>query len=386
MNPEVRWVLACVRSLDQGTAPPPPVEPLNWEAVLAIAEVEGLAPALGFACDGGISETMPGAVRERLRRRLADSTACHLVQLRELRRLLKGFRAAGVPVIPLKGPVLGEMLYPHPPLRPSSDLDLLIRPEARYAVDDLLQQFGCRRRPDAHSWAFDMAFDRATCYDSPSGVRIDLHWALLSEPRYVWNEAQSLEVWDRAILVSVADEDVLGLCPEDLLLYLALHLAVHHSFAGLLWYWDLSLCIGRWATTMDWQAVLARAGRWRVRAAFYFAMLQLGALLGARIPAAAMAEIEPWGPRAAVMGWLLRHRARSQRRPPEHLIALLLADRSRDVLGTLRRVVLPPAAWLEARYAGVGSSRLGRYRAHYGRLGQVIGQTAEGFGPPRSAR
>jgi hypothetical protein len=380
MSPEVRWILACVRSLHRQTPPPRPVAPVDWEVVLAVAEAEGVGPALGFACNAGVPEAMPGAVRARLRRRLADSTAGHLVLLQELGRLLEGFRVGGVPVISLKGPVLGEMLYPRPALRPASDLDLLIRPEARLAVDDVLRELGYRRRPDEHSWAFDMAHDRATCYDSPCGVRVDLHWALLSEPRYVWNEAQSLEVWDRAIKIRVAGETVSVLCPEDLVVYLALHLAVHHGLAGLLWYWDLSLCIERWGATLDWQAVLARAMRWRVRAALYFALLELEACFGVSAPAGLMGQLRPRGPRAAAMRWVLRRDAQRRVRL-EHLITLLLVDRARDLVRPLRRAACPAPNWVQARYVDAGSSLVGRYLAHYRRLGAVTRRATGGLRP-----
>jgi hypothetical protein len=381
MSPEVRWILACVRALGRRTSPPPPPTPLNWEAVLAVAEIEGLAPALGFACKAGMPEHMPGAVRERLTRRLADSTVSHLVLLDELRRLLKRFGAAGVPVIPLKGPVLGEMLYPYPALRPATDLDLLIRSETRFAVDDLLRELGYRRLPDEQPWTFDMVHDRATCYEGSRGVRVDLHWALLSEPRYAWDEPQSLEVWDRAIRTPVAGEEVLALCPEDLLLYLALHLAVHHSLAGLLWYWDLSLCLDRWAATLDWQAVLARAGRWRARAALYFVLLELEACFGASAPAEVLGRIRPRGPRAAAMRWVLCHRDARQRVRLEHLVTLLLVDRGRDLIRPLRHAVCPPPSWVRARYAEAGSSVVSRYLAHYRRLGAVMRRAAGGVAP-----
>ena len=381
MSPEVRWILACLRSLHRQTPPPPPVTPLNWEVVLAVAEVEGLGPALGFACNAGVPEAVPGAVRERLRRHLADGTACHLVLLDELGRLLKRFGAAGVPVIPLKGPVLGEMLYPHPALRPSSDLDFLIRPETRLVVDDLLRELGYRRCPDEHPWAFDMVHDRATCYEGARGVRVDLHWALLSEPRYAWNEPQSLEVWDRAIRTPVAGEEVLALCAEDLFLYLALHLAVHHSLAGLLWYWDLALCLDRWAATLDWQAVLARAGGWRVRTALYFVLLELEVCFGASAPAEVIGRIQPRGPRAAAMRWVLLHRDARRRVRLEHLVALLLVDRGRDVIRPLRHAVCPPPSWVRARYADAGFSLVSRYLAHYRRLGAVMRQAGGGLAP-----
>ncbi len=315
---------------------------------------------------------MPVAIRERLSRHLTDSVACQLVLSREFGRLLRRFGDKGLPVIPLKGPVLGETLYPDPALRPSSDLDLLIRSETLLPVDGLLQSLGYRRLPDAHSWDFDIAYDRATLYQGPSGVRVDLHWGLVSDPRYSWNEREGLTVWDRAVRIRVAGEEALGLCPEDLLLYLALHLAVHHGLRGLLWYWDVFLVIDRWAGTLDWQAVIERASRWRVRAALYFALLGLQLFFGPSAPASVMARVKPRGLRAAAIEWLLRHRGAQRRAQLDHLIALLLVDRGRDLLPPLRHILCPRPAWVRARYEGTGSSLFTQYLAHYRRAGEVM--------------
>ncbi len=372
MSPETRWLLDCVRSLTAQDAASPPVTSLDWNLLLASAEAEGLAPALGFVLKAKAPEGVPVAVRERLSRHLADSMARQLIFGRELGRLLRRFNGEGLPVIPLKGPVLGETLYPDPALRPSSDLDLLIRPETLLPVDELLQSLAYRRLPDAHSWDFDIAYDRATLYEGPSGVRVDLHWGLLSDPRYSWNEREGLTVWDRAVRIRVAGEDALGLCPEDLLLYLALHLAVHHGLAGLLWYWDLFLVLDRWASTLDWQAVVERASRWQVRAALYFALLGLELFFGTSAPASVMARVKPRSLRAAGIGWLLRHGEAQRRIQLEPLIALLLVDRGRHLLAPIRYVLCPPPAWVRARYAGAGSSLLTQYLAHYRRAGEVV--------------
>ncbi len=370
MSLETRWILDCIRSLNAQAALSPPVSSLDWNLLLASAEAEGLAPALGFVLRAG-AEGVPARVRERLSRHLTDSVARQLVLSRELAGLLRHFDAAGVPVIPLKGLALGEMLYPDPALRPSSDLDLLIRPETLLRVDGLLRDVGYRRLPDAHSWDFDVAYDRATLYEGPSGVRVDLHWGLLSDPRYSWNEREGLTVWDRAVRIRVAGEKALGLCPEDLLLYLALHLAVHHGLAGLLWYWDLFLVMDRWAGALDWQAVVERASRWQVRAALYFALLGLELFFGPSAPASVMGRVKPRGPRAATVGYLLRHRGAHRRSQLEHLIALLLVDRSRDLLAPVRDVLCPPPDWVRARYEGAGPSLLMQYLAHYRRAGEV---------------
>jgi putative nucleotidyltransferase-like protein len=379
MSAETRWLIDCLRALARHEAPPVPTDLLDWNGVVDKAEGESLAAALGFAWKSAAPERTPPAVRERLRRHLVEGTARHLALSGELGRLLKSFEREHVPVIPLKGPALAETLYPDPAIRPCSDLDLLIRRENVERVDDLLQRLGYRRVADEHSFRFDVAYDHATLYSSPSGVHVDLHWSLLSEPRYAWNEREGQAVWDRAVRMPVAGEEALGLCPEDLLLYLSVHLAVHHSLAGLLWYYDLFLLLGRWAETLDWQAVSARASRWRVRTAVYFALREVEALFGVRAPAALMKDLEPRGPRAAAMAWLLRHRGPAQRRAAEHLIGLLLVDRGRDLVGTLRRIALPPSDWMAARYDAAGDSRLRQFVAHYRRLGQVVGQAMPGL-------
>lgn len=380
MSPEFQWVLACVRALQAQMELPPPGA-VDWNVVLAVAEAEGVAPALGFAFRRNAPAAMPAAVRERLRLHLADRMAGHLILTRELGRLLRSFERAGVPVIPLKGPLLAETLYSDPALRPSSDLDLLVRPETLLTVDRLLGSLGYRRVADDHSWNFDLAYDRATLYAGAGGVHVDLHWSLLSEPRFAWNEPAGLTVWDRVIPVEIPGARAQSLCPEDLLLYLAVHLAAHHGLTGLLWHWDLALILDRWHDRLDWRALIARARAWRVRTALYFSLRGCERLFGASVPAWAMSQLEARGARAAALGWLTRHREGERLTRLEHLIALLLVDRGRDLGRPLAHVLCPSPAWLRARYDGEGASLLAAYLAHFRRMAHVTRRMKEGLAP-----
>jgi hypothetical protein len=379
MTPERRWVLTCLRSVLRSSPPSAPDILLDWGRVVAIAEAEGVAPALGFALEAGTPAGVPGAIQSRLRRGLAQGRARHLILARHLRRLLRGFAREGVPVIPLKGPALAEALYPDPAMRPASDLDLLIPPDAVLAVDRLLQALGYHRRADAHSWSFDLAYDRATLYEGPTGVQVDLHWSLQSDPRYRWSETESLGVWDRAVKTHVAGETVRGLCPEDLLLYLALHLAAHHGLGGLLWYWDLALILDRRSGGLDWPTMLERAARWRVRRALYFALRGCETLFGVSPSARVLAALRPRGPRAIVLGRLVRHPQADRLARIEHLIALLVVDRGRDLAAPLAHAVCPSPAWVRARYHGAGPSLLGGYLAHYRRLAGIARRLETGL-------
>jgi hypothetical protein len=283
--------------------------------------------------------------------------------------------------MPLKGPVLAELLYRDPTIRPCCDLDLLIRREDLERADALLRELGYRRLADAHSFRFDAAYDHATLYEAPTGVRVDLHWSLLSEPRYAWDEGEGQAVWDRAQSISVAGQEALALCPEDLLLYLSAHLAVHHAIAGLLWHYDLFLLVERWRDTLDWDTVLVRAGRWRVRRAVYFALRAVESLFETGVPGRVLRELAPRGPRAAALRWILDHRSPAQRRSAEHVIGLLLVDRGRDIVGAMGTIVFPSSAWIAARYDDAGPSRIRQYAAHYRRLAEIVGQATAGVRP-----
>jgi hypothetical protein len=367
--PAPTWLLAGLRALGRDQPPPPPPD-LDWETLLATADAEDLLPALGHVAAALPAPGLPAGVRERLERALMTARARHLVMTAELARVLRGCRAAGLPVIVLKGPALAETVYPEPALRPFADLDLLVRPEDRLAMDALLRDLGHRRRADEHSWEFDIAWDGATLYETPAGVRVDLHWALLTEARFACDHREQRGVWDRAAPLTLAGEPALGLGREDLVLHLAAHLAVHHSLAGLLRYWDLALVLERTAD-LDWTALAARAVRWRVRRALYFALQGACAAFGAPVPPGVLAALRPGGPRAALLGALVRRLPADRLQRLEYLVTLLLVDRGRDLGGTLGRALWPPLDWLRARYGLAGASRLTLYLRHVRRVAVV---------------
>jgi hypothetical protein len=369
------WLVACLRALGARRAPPAPPRELDWPVVVDIAAAEDVSPALAHALGAAGWAGVPSSARRRLTEDLAASRARHLLMTRAAGPVLRSCATEGVDVIVLKGPTLAETLYPDPGLRPCSDLDLLVRPADRFRVDAALRGLGHRRVADQHSWDFDVAYDGATVYETPGGVRIDLHWALLTEPRFVWNAGER-EIWERSEAITVAGEPARGLGREDLVLYLAAHLAVHHTLAGLRRYWEVSLLLERWAGALDWDSLLARAVRWRVRRALFFVLREARARFAAPVPAGALAALRPTGARAGLLDAIVRRSDDARRLRLEHLVTLLLVDRGRDVCAALRRAVWPSAGWMRARYGIATASRPALYRAHARRLGSVVGGAA----------
>lgn len=367
------WLLAGLRALGRRQPPRLPPGGVDWHAEIDAADTEDLLPALASILAAGRWAGVPAGARDRLIHGAAASRARHLVMTAELGRVLRRCRAEGLPVMVLKGPALAETVYPDPTLRPFSDLDLLVRPADRLRMDAVLRDLGHRRVADEHSWDFDIAYDGATLYEAPVSVRVDLHWSLLTEPRFVCNRAEQAAVWERAVPLTVAGEPALGLGREDLVLYLATHLAVHHALAGLLRYWDLALILEHSQGELDWDALLARAARWRVRRALFFVLRGVGSAFGSSVPPPVLAALRPAGPRAALLAAMVRAGDRGRLERLEYLVTLLLVDRARDLYGALRQALWPPADWLRARYGLAAGSRVALYLTHVRRLGGVIG-------------
>jgi hypothetical protein len=372
---ERAWLVACLRALDARRPAPTAPAGLDWPVVVDAVDAEDLLPALAYALAGAGWPAVPPSPRRRLTEALAASRARHLVMMREMGRVLGRCAAEGLAVIVLKGPVLADSVYPDPALRPFSDLDLLVRPADRLRMDAVLRDLAHRRVADEHSWDFDIAYDGATVYESPGNVRVDLHWSLLTEPRFVCRLDEA-GIWERSVEITVAGEAARGLGREDLVLYLAAHLAVHHSLAGLLRYWDVALLLGGRAGAVDWPTVLARAGRWRVGRALFFVLLGVRALFETPVPPAVMTALRPRGPRAGVLAAIVRGSDAGRLRRLEHLVTLLLVDRGRDLTGALRHALWPSAGWMRARYGIEAHSRPALYRAHARRLGGVAGGAA----------
>jgi hypothetical protein len=343
---------------------------VDWPRLAALVEAERVGPAVAFACKREPPAALPGSLLARARRDLADSTARHLRLSGELAGLLRAFGRERLPLIPLKGPVLAETIYPHPAVRPYTDLDILVRRADFERVDGVLQRLGCRAVAEPHAFRFDAPYDGASLYEGPSGTFIDVHCSLLSEAGYGWNEAAAESVWRRAVSIRVAGEPGIGLCREDLLLYLAMHVSVHHGGAGLLWLYDLFLLVHRYGATLDWRALEGRAAQWRVRTAVQLALGEAAVLFGAGVPTPVLTALRRRGPRALALRWLLRRRPRYSAAIFDALVPVLLVDRARDVTGPLTRALLPPRTWLRARYPSAGRDSA-RYFAHYRRLARV---------------
>jgi hypothetical protein len=257
MTPEAEFILL---SLLHG--PVAASAPLDWDVLLGLAESHGVLPLLYRAQKGHLPDKFVRHFRQQWTRSLFLAS--------ELEGLLKEFAVRGIEALPLKGPVLAELLYGHFTLRPSNDLDLLVRREDYARAELLLIELGFEPIGPADDYHRD--FRRNGTYvelhfgtGSPSAPNFDLHRA-----------------WTRARTLEFRGQPVRFLSPVDLILYLSLH-GLKHRFSRLIWVLDISRAIEA-LNPSDTLALFEEAGTQRLRNVLLLSCEIARRTSGARLP------------------------------------------------------------------------------------------------------
>lgn len=273
-----------------------------------------------------------------------------------LERISLRFSEAGVPLMLLKGAALNLLVDGIRFRRPMSDLDLLVRPEDVVQARALLEELGCLRGQELVREDFFPRFHYEVEY-SARGVypmKIDLHvrpFRPLRYSRLVPDEA----LWARAREVRVGRGVALVPCPEDMLVHLAVHAAVH-GFASTKWLDDIRQWTTRFYSQIDWDRFVATIESWRLT-------------FPVRAALARAAQQEPLGVPQKVLdalgsvriGWrdrlALWQAPRDAAHPVMHvLVNVLCTPGWRFALAYLKAVVVPDPAhmaeWYWRRHRG----------------------------------
>ena len=322
------------------------VAALDWDATVARAENERLAPILYVALRGGAA---PAPILARLRASWMTAECQQLRAGKQLRDLVGAFGGAGIQTIVLNGPALATSYYPDPALRPFIDLDLLVRRADRQRALDTLFERGYTHETPGRSLEHVPAAYLAPPRDSGL-LPIDLHWECVGQStagRAAERAAE--EIWSRAVAAPAWGDAARTLASEELLIYLAANFAIHHTLTGALWQLDLALVLRRHRGTLDWDAVVARARRWGAASAVYFGLRSVGDHLGVTAPTPAMNRLRPGDLRVTLIDRLQRPEVPGPARL-EYLIGVAMLDRYSDIARTLASGLVPPPGWLRSRY------------------------------------
>jgi hypothetical protein len=232
----------------------------DWEQCLRLAAGHGVAELVYQRLALFIAGSCPPDIWRSWTDRNRSGAVVSMARACELVRLTGEFARAQIPVLAVKGPVLGLAFYGDLALRPFEDLDLLVRPADRERAITLLCDLGYLPRyplQGALQRGYFRRFDELHFSHSATGTLIDLHWSLLWR-RYTFAAALD-DLWERTATVSVGTVQIHTLGTEDLLVYLLIH-AAKHGCACLAWLGDIAR-IMQGCAVIDWARISGTASR-----------------------------------------------------------------------------------------------------------------------------
>jgi hypothetical protein len=255
-----RWVVA--HGLPTGlVAPSGPLAPEDWDQLVTTCErhrTDGLLVAAIAAGD------LPADASQ-----LAEAAALELTMTRtrmvyepRLVEVVAQLAAWGIETRVLKGCALAHLDYPDPQMRPTGDIDLLVRGDQ---IDDLVDRLAAdgavRLDPDPVVGYAGLVGKGATMLLAGGG-ELDLHRLLVWGPIGVRLPPDELWTTSRSWMLDGHELATLGL--EETLIHLCLHLVVGGSVRALSLRDVAQLLV---AADLEVERVTGLARRWRVEAA-----------------------------------------------------------------------------------------------------------------------
>lgn len=220
---------------------------VDWDRLIELATHHGVLVGLyGYLQSHQL--IAPRHVDE-LTRRARTGAGRSLYLMGQLLRLLPVFSEAGIPVIPIKGPVLAATAYGDISRREFSDIDLLIRESDIGATRALLarQGFRCLHHPEwiAAFTAFGHELDFVAQDDS---AILDVQWRFAKrwlrmplDPAALWRDAQTITLAGVAVRQPSLEHNLLLLCGHG----------YRHCWSRLKWIADVAAFIERFGGRID---------------------------------------------------------------------------------------------------------------------------------------
>lgn len=281
----------------------------QWQEWLRAAHSHGLLPLLSYWLPpAGLGAKLPLFVQTHLQQAYTVAMTEATCRWFELKKLVGALGEAGVRPLVLKGTALAEICYPRPELRPSSDIDLLVRPEEYQVARQALMAQGYRLtsgdRSEQMAWNNQEVFVFGNG-DETRQYAVELHWSLSPYTRVRQNLPVNL-LFEQAIVLNGGGGEEAGgiqaLCPADALAYAALHLIYKHylydpASVRLIWLYDVDLLARQIQGEAGWHAVLASSQRLEARLALLDTLSLAQAWFGSPIPAA-VADLNHYPPSA----------------------------------------------------------------------------------------
>jgi len=365
-------LIRCLRWDEEGDQRLATMSPASWTDLIGVLEHKAGLPLLARRLKRA-AIVPPPEVAAKLR---PNGLALAVRNLQSRIALAKAIRAAERPALLLKGIDLAERLYRNPAHRSMGDVDFLVHEFDAMAYHHhlTLQGFRARHAPDAA--ARSVEWQRHAYYAAPAGaihLPFELHWLLANG-----KDGKTIDmagIWSRSQPHATMGPHGRIMAPDDLFLYLCLHLKNHAFEAPLINLWDIAELIEDPELPLDWGNIWQLAAEWRLMEAVRITLYLITKTLGVQTR-----HISDWSPDASIEellpdGLALIGRHSASMPIVGARVGLLLAPNISlgKRVRALARGVFPSRLEIRLRYGEVDQGTFADFRSYWRRL-RTIGR------------
>jgi hypothetical protein len=194
---------------------------------------------------------------------------------REFIALNHAFKAADIPMAPIKGVALLYELNSYAETRPMADIDILVKKEDVDKAKDLLSGLNYKIQDKRFSENYYLNSYHHLPFHGK--YLLELHW-YLSPPRP--NNIILPELWARVRQIQYGKDIATLLSAEDTIFSLVLHLRRFNDPFSIKYIQDISEVLKKHGTSLDWQYISKYSGLNRLNSLIYYTLLSIKIKLG----------------------------------------------------------------------------------------------------------
>lgn len=261
------YVLGILSHQPQG---PPPITQAQWAHFFSILDSHRVLPLLFHRlCALRPEFHPPPQIMEQMRLLFLASRARTWRVDRQLGEIIEALKENGVGFLVWKGPALARSLYPDAALRPSDDMDLLVRPgeyrRARAALEDLGYVSEAALFEGHKEYGYSETLHRFE--DTGHKTMVDLLWHV--HPYTGVRGRRNLhDLFERAVAIPCGSLVFHAPDPVEALITAALHMTLQHpQELRLIWIYDITVLADALSARGQWQELQSLSVQWNARLA-----------------------------------------------------------------------------------------------------------------------
>jgi hypothetical protein len=262
---------------------------------------------------------------------------------------------SGARPVVFKGAALAHTHYGASWQRPRLDADILIAPESRTRVFEVLDGRGYQRPP--------LISGDLVIYQTPFvrsdhlGIEhvLDIHWRIVN-PQVVSQALTHEELVERSVMVRVQNDSMRVPSAVDSLLVACLHRVHHPMFEQPCWIEDIHLLASR-LDRSEWQTFTDRSASRSIRALCLEGLKRAAHQFQTKLPHDVLTALSSDSSEASAVY------LQDDLRPVDRLSADLRALGPRAAARLVREHLFPPSSYMQARYGITSRAWLPAYYA-----------------------